>query len=245
MCPHNAINPDPHADEISKIYRADCDLCGECVHVCPSGALKIVGEWFTIDETMDIILKDASYYRRSNGGVTISGGEPMLQFGFTLKLAKNCFTRNISTAIETCGVVEWKYYSQINPYTDLYLFDIKHMDDEIHKQLTGVSNKRVLKNLRNLSEAGKHIILRIPLIPEFNVDEENLKQIAAIAGELKIDEMHLMPFHQLGKSKYAHLGREYSLHHLCGLRDTKAGQSIIQNAKDIMENAGHTVFIGG
>jgi len=245
VCPNNAINPDLHADEISKISRADCNHCGDCVSICPSGALKIVGEWYSIDEAMNIILKDESYYRRSNGGVTISGGEPMLQFDFTFELAKRCFTQNLHTAIETCGVVDWKYYKLINPYTDLYLFDIKHINEDIHKRLTGLSNKKIMKNLRNLSEEGKRIILRIPLIPDCNVEEENLNLIAEMVSGLNIDEVHLMPFHQLGKSKYSHLGREYSLHYLSGLRATIEGQRIIQNAKDIMENSGHTVFIGG
>jgi len=245
VCPYNAINPDPFADEMMKITRCDCNACGECARVCRSGALKMIGEWYSVDETMDIILKDEAYYRRSNGGVTISGGEPMLQFGFILELVKRCFAQNLHTAIETSGIVEWDFFRQINPYTDLYLFDIKHMDDEIHKQLTGVSNVRILKNLRMLAEDGKRIILRIPLIPECNIDEENLHQIADLANELQLDQVHLMSFHQLGKSKYTHLGRDYFLHHLSGLRDTEEGQSIIQNAKAHMENAGLKVFVGG
>jgi pyruvate formate lyase activating enzyme len=228
-----------------KISRSDCDLCGDCARVCPSGALKIVGEWNSIDEVMEIILKDEPYYRRSNGGLTISGGEPMHQFDFTFELTKNCFTRNINTAIETCGIADWKYYSQINPYTDLYLFDIKHMEGDMHKRLTGVSNKQILANLHKLSEEGKQVILRIPLVPECNVGDENLHQIAEIANDLQIEEVHLMPFHQLGKSKYTHLGRKYTLQNCKDLKDTKTGQSIIQNAKDIMEYAGLTVFIGG
>jgi len=244
-CSNNVINLDLYADERTKIFRSSCNLCGDCVSVCRSGALKLIGDWYSIDETMAIILKDESYYRRSNGGVTISGGEPMLQFEFTLELAKRCFAQNLHTAIETCGVVNWDYYRQIIPFTDLFLFDIKHMDDDIHKRMTGVSNKRILKNLRKLSESRKQIILRIPLIPERNVDEENLHLIANLANEIKIDQVHLMPFHQLGKNKYAHLGRDYSLPHLIDLQSTKEGQSIIQNAKAILKNADLTILVGG
>lgn len=220
-------------------------MCGQCVEKCPSGALNIIGEWFSVEEVLAEILRDAPYYRRSGGGVTFSGGEPLAQQNFTKELLQACYERNIHTTIETCGFADWFQFEEILPFTDLFLFDIKHMDNEAHIQHTGVSNQKIVDNLQSLSRAGASIILRVPLIPGYNLEESNLRAIAELAGKLNVLEVHLMPFHQLGKDKYMRLGRSYIASDVLGLQQEQDGHEEIFHASEIIKQGGLRVFVGG
>jgi pyruvate formate lyase activating enzyme len=186
----------------------DCNA--ECVKECPAGARKIVGHQMTVEEVLSIVVRDEVFYRHSQGGVTASGGEPLLHAQFLAALFGCCASRGINTAVETCGNVPWERFEQILRVTDLFLYDLKHMDLEKHRKYTGVPNTLILDNLRALGRSGKEIVVRVPFVPGFN---DTLAEIAAIADFVSslggTREMHLLPFHRLGISKYRKLEREY------------------------------------
>ena len=245
ICPENAVNADLFCPESEKINRQKCTLCGECVVVCPSDALKIIGQKMDAEAALAVIKKDAAYYRRSGGGVTLSGGEPLSQPEFAQQLLEKCHDLNIHTALETCGQAPRKIFEQILPFTNLFLFDIKHLEPKLHKQLTGVSNELILSNLRWLHEKSANITLRFPLIPEKNMDAANLQSLARLINELGIKELNLMPFHQMGKDKYSHLGRNYQLSTQVDLRLDEEGKSNLLAAQQFLRSEKVNVTIGG
>jgi pyruvate formate lyase activating enzyme len=245
-CELKAINPDLELKSGFKINKKLCNECGDCVKVCPTGALSFVGEVVSVDEVLERVKRDRYFYLTSKGGLTISGGEPLYQFEFTRELLKRAYEENIDTAIETCGYAPWKYFEQILPYLNLVLYDIKHMDPIKHKQRTGVSNKLILSNLKKLSKSGVPIIIRLPLIPQFNLDQDNVRQTAKFISRLEnVREVNLLPFHQLGKDKYFRLCREYSLKHLKALDLDAEGVDKIRLIKSTLESYGLNVVVGG
>ena len=168
------------------------------------------------------------------------------QFEFTRELLKRSYNDNIDTAIETCGYAPWRYFEQILPYLNLVLYDIKHMNPVKHKQRTGVSNKLILSNLKKLSRSSVPIVIRLPLIPQFNLDQDNITQTARfISGLDSVREVNLIPFHQLGKGKYYRLSREYSLKHLKALDLDAEGVDKIRVIKSALDSYGLSVTIGG
>jgi pyruvate formate lyase activating enzyme len=186
----------------------------QCVQVCTARAIERVGEEKTTDEVMAIVSRDESYYQRTGGGLTISGGEPLLQWGFTRELARAAFRTGIPVALDTTGFASWDALSKVLEFTDLVLFDIKHLDDEQHRKLTGVSNKPILENLQKiLMETKVAVWIRIPIIPGYNDSTETLARIGAYLTGLprSIDKVSLLPFHQNGSAKYKAMGRPYSL----------------------------------
>ena len=176
------------------------------------GKAKTVGRDVTVAEIMPEILADLPYYRRSDGGVTLSGGEVLAQADFAAELLKACKEAGLHTAIESTANAPYSDIEKLLPYLDLYLMDIKHMDSAKHKEYTGASNERILENAKLIAESGVDLIIRTPVIPTFNDGREEIKAIADFARSLgAVKEYHLLPYHRLGTDKYTGLGRNYSL----------------------------------
>lgn len=182
-----------------------CDFCGKCELYCPADARKVCGKEYSVDEVFNEIAKDKMFYENSDGGATFSGGECMLQTDFLCEILKKCKDNGIHTAVDTAGNVPWQYFEKILPYTDLFLYDVKAISDDLHKQGTGVSNKLILGNLLRLS--GKcDIIVRIPVIGGFNDDKAELLQIAEFLKKIKCIKKEPLPYHSMGEHKYDALG---------------------------------------
>lgn len=193
------------------IDRIKCNLCGECADACCAGALELLGKKMTIDQLMEIVEKDRELLISSGGGVTLSGGEPMMQSGFAVELLRRFKETGYHTALDTSGYTTWEKLRQALEYTDLVLFDLKHMDSLKHKQHTGVSNDLIFENLRKTSKNGNCIWIRVPLIPRINDDEENLRELSDFVKRLEVGRTYILPYHTLGVAKYAALDREYEL----------------------------------
>jgi pyruvate formate lyase activating enzyme len=171
----------------------------------------------TVSEVMEKVTRDLPFYKISKGGVTFSGGEPLEQADFLRALLIECKKQNIHTAVDTAGNVSWEEFEKILQYTDLFLYDIKCMDNEKHKQATGAENIRILENLRLIQSAGfqNEIWIRIPIIPGINDNEEEAKKVVNFIREFKgISKIDLLPFHKMGKEKYESLGMEYKAEEL-------------------------------
>lgn len=193
------------------IDRNNCNLCGECVKEC-SGALEVCGMEKSAEEVIKIVLKDKDFYINSSGGMTISGGDPLANIGFTKELLIEAKKHGIHTAIETCGYRKWEDILEIIPYIDLFLWDIKEVNPVLHKQFTGVDNELIFDNLNKLNELDKPIILRCPIIPSLNNRDDHFKFIGQLASKLKnVIQVDIEPYNPLGKVKYEEIGIEYSL----------------------------------
>ncbi len=177
------------------------------------GKPKTIGRDVTVAEVMETVEKDRSYYRRSGGGLTLSGGESLCQPEFARDLLHAAKSAGINTAMESMGCAKWEVIETVLPYLDHYLLDIKHMDMAKHKEFTGRSNELMLENARKIGDSGQtRLSIRIPVIPTFNDTEEEIRQIAAYADTLTgVERIHLLPYHRLGQDKYEGLGRPYSL----------------------------------
>ena len=213
-CPTQAIKHDQKYGLI--IDREKCTTCGKCMEVCYYGARELIGKDMSVSEVMEIIHKDKKYYDNSGGGVTLTGGEPLLQPEFTKELLKACKKSGINTAIETSGSAKWQYLNEILPYLDLIFYDFKHIDSELHRQYTGVDNERILENLRKVNDTFEgEIIVRIPFITDINDSEENqIRMYKHISQFNKIKKIEIMPYHRFGIPKYYGFGRDYKLEDL-------------------------------
>jgi len=208
-CPQKAIVLKHNKIEIN---RKLCNLCKKCIEVCPQNAYEVIGGKMGVDMVMKEILRDSPFYNSSRGGVTLTGGEPSFQPKFSSEILKASKRELINTAIETCGYSSWQNLEIILRYTDLVLFDLKVMSDELSKKLTGASNKLILKNLKKIDDLGMKIIIRIPFIPDCNDSEDNLKEMVRfLKGLNKLHPIDILPFHQHGRYKYNCLGRNYFL----------------------------------
>jgi pyruvate formate lyase activating enzyme len=209
VCPNAAVTR--LGDEI-RIDRTRCTVSGECAQACNAEALQVVGRKVTVAQVLTEIERDAVFFEQSGGGVTFTGGEPLAQPRFLLELLSECRNYNLHTAVDTCGFASWKTLDGIRPFVDLFLFDLKLMDEARHRQWTGMSNNRILSNLRRLSELGHQVIIRIPIIPGINDDEENLGQTAKFLTSLpNVPPVELLSYHNIAEGKYAGLGMEYPL----------------------------------
>ena len=190
------------------LNRDKCISCGKCAEVCPAGALEIVGREYTVDEVVEAALRDRLFYR-DGGGVTLTGGEPLMQGAFAVTVAQIISEKGISVCVETSGYAESQVVRDIAPYVDIFLFDIKETDEARHKEFTGVGLERIHSNLRLMDDMGKRIILRCPMIPGVNDREAHFEAIADIANSLKhIIEIKLEPYHPMGIEKSRRIGGE-------------------------------------
>jgi pyruvate formate lyase activating enzyme len=194
------------------IDRKRCTLCGECARYCYAGAINIIGRYVTVPELMAMVERDRKFYTQSNGGVTFSGGEPTAQPEFLKAALAELQNRGIHTAMETCSFLPWDTYAAILQHLDLVLTDIKHMDEAEHQRLTGVSNRPILDNLRQIAKLGIPVRIRLPLIPGCNDSEQNLRQTADFVEQLSnVQSFDILPYHRLGETKWSQLGRPYPL----------------------------------
>ena len=188
-----------------------CSGCLECVHGCPGRALTHEGEQKTVDEVLEVCMQDADFYAESGGGVTISGGEGMMQPDFVEALILRLKESGVHTAIETTGCVSSQVFRRLAPQFDLLLFDVKHSDSAKHKRGTGVGNEQILENLRWAHGQGLNLLPRIPVIPGFNAEREDAEGISALLADIGLKRVQLLPFHQMGERKYEFLNRDYEL----------------------------------
>ena len=222
------------------LNRAQCVRCFECAETCPYDALKVSGKEMTTEEVFKEVMKDRVFYRQTGGGVTVSGGEPLMQIDFTAELLEMIKKEAVGTCIETAGNVSWSCFERVLPFTDLFLFDVKFLDSKLHREWTGCDNGQILENLRKLAETGKEIIIRIPLIPDVNDGQEFRDIIDSIAEIKNIREVHILPFHQLGSSKYEQMGMEYSMKDHRESNDEMVGE-----CERYAINKGFRVSVGG
>ena len=199
-------------DNKHNINRKNCISCFNCVNACMPEALMLYGREYTADELMQIVNEDIDFYRQSGGGVTCSGGEPLMQADFLAVFLSMCKKAGLHTAIDTSGCAGWSEFMKILPFTDLFLYDIKHMDPVQHKKHTGVDNGLILENLRKLSDSGKAIEIRIPVIPVYNDDAGNIQKTAEFLKEIKtITLIRPLPYHALSGSKYLSIGKTHTM----------------------------------
>ena len=198
-------------DDRPVVDRERCTLCGACVEACYPEAREIVGREVSVAALMAEIERDVSFYDESGGGVTISGGEPLAQPAFLRALLVACKGAELHTALDTCGYAPWSVLEDVRGYVDLFLYDLKLMDEARHRDLTGVSNGPILDNLLALSERGHDIIIRVPVIPGVNDGQEELRQIGAFAARLPhLRRLDLLPYHHIAVEKYERLERAYA-----------------------------------
>lgn len=231
ICPLGAI--DYVADDIC-INRNLCDDCGRCSEVCYAEAVKVLGKPMTVKELLAEVKKDEVIYKHSHGGVTLSGGEPLLNPEFNEELLRSLKEENINIGIDTCGHAPKSNIEQIISYIDFFLWDIKHMDPEKHLELTGVSNDLILRNLCFASDRRIPIYIRMPIIPSYNDSEENIRATCDFVRSLtSVIEVNIIPLHHLGKARYTSLNRSYPIADI-----PLISEDTLKNLKLIIESYG-------
>ena len=209
ICPQEAISL---TDGEMKIDRQRCVKCFRCTEVCYAESKELIGQEITPEEIFREVNKDRFFYMQKGGGVTFSGGEPLTQPDLLAEAAALCRKNRIHTVIETCGAGNYEEFKKALPYIDAMFFDLKHMDTNVHKELTGAGNEQILDNLIKITTHGIPITIRTPVIPGYNDSEENIITVAEFIKELPhVENYELLPYHNLGESKYKALGREYEL----------------------------------
>jgi pyruvate formate lyase activating enzyme len=216
VCPEGENTPiktcDDHLLKVDET--SECSTCFKCADECPANAIMIWGKRYTLPELMKIILKDRNFYLKTGGGVTLSGGEVMLQWKFARLLLKECKANSLNTCIESSLHCAKEHMEQVYEYTDLVITDIKHMDTDKHREYTGVGNELILSNIKRTVELKKSVVIRIPVIPDHNNSEENIRATAEfIKNELgnNIIQLQLLPYRKMGTEKYASLCIPYPM----------------------------------
>lgn len=238
ICPDTG----PKVSELGEISfdRSKCSDIIRCADICPYEALKVSGRQMTVEQVALEVIKDKVFYKQTGGGLTISGGEPLLQIDFTRELLKRIKQEDIDTCIETAGNVPWTSFQEILPYTDLFLYDLKLLNADLHETWTGARNDQILSNFRLLAKEGKEVIVRIPLIPDINDEKEFRDIVDFVAENSAVRELHILPFHQLGSSKYKQIDRPYSM------KDWKEENlEKVEACKTYAEIRGFRVSVGG
>lgn len=235
-CARGAINPsNPYW-----IDRDKCGNCGKCAAACPAGALVLKGRTMTVEEVVGEVKKDATVFRRSGGGITLSGGEPLMQARFSTEMLKAYHTYGWHTAVETTGYGTEDDIRMMFPHLDLVLLDIKSLNNEKHLKFTGVSNERIIKNAQLISSI-TNTVVRVPIIPGFNATEKDIVDICRFVKMLhNIHTLHLLPYHTYGENKYALLGKQYEI------PDIKSpSEEEMLHLKEIVERESLQCIIGG
>jgi pyruvate formate lyase activating enzyme len=209
-CPRNALSI---ADGALRHDAAACDRCGLCVTVCPQDARQLSGRWMTVEEVTAEVRQNWRIFMQSGGGVTLSGGEALAQFDFSSALLSALHDEaGLHTCLDTTGYANWERLETILPAIDLILLDIKHMDDERHRQGTGIGNVAILENARRLGKRGFSVVVRVPLVCDYNDTGENLHALGTFMKEAGLGGVEILPYHEFGVSKYAALGKTYTVH---------------------------------
>jgi pyruvate formate lyase activating enzyme len=237
-CPRNAIKL---TENSLSIDRKLCNSCGKCVEFCHAEALRIIGRPMSVEELVDEVKKDTLFITKSGGGVTISGGEPLLETGFNCDLYRRFKEESINIGVDTSGHVPWGNIEPLLEYIDFFLLDIKHLDPEKHKLLTGVSNELILQNARSIAGRNIPIYLRLPIIPGYNDSEENLRRTCQFALTVSsLVEVDLLPLHHLGKARYESLDRIYPIDDL-----PLIDQSVLEDIRKLVTSYGLKCVIVG
>ena len=224
-----------------RIDRTRCIGCGECASVCPTGALVLKGERMTVEQVVRVLKKDAIIYRKSKGGITLSGGEALVQWRYATELLKACKAQGWHTAIETTGFASEEAIESVFPFIDIALLDIKSMDPVMHKKATGVSPEIIHKNAARIARLCK-VIIRVPTIPTVNATEEDFRKICSFAKTLNgVDTIHILPYHRLGVNKYNLLNKDYPMGHEIDSLKPKD----VAGFQEIVEKNGFHCLIGG
>lgn len=238
-CTRGALSVDEKGRLVTDKER--CSKCGACCEQCYFTARKLSSRAYTVDEIYEAVMRDEVVYRNSGGGITISGGEPLLHADFNFELLRRCHDAGISTAVETAGLVPQQVVERFVPVTDTFLFDMKLFHEDRHKEWTGVSNAQILSNLRRVTDLHDNVVIRVPLIPGVNDSEEEFgAMMDFVAGLRKINSVHLLPFHQLGAGKYELADMPYTLADLPEQNDEG-----IARCRAIAEKHGWRVDVGG
>lgn len=237
-CPKNALSK---TGPIVVINRTKCELSKSCIETCPTGALEVAGKKMTVAEIMEAIEKDSVFYDDSKGGVTFSGGEPLMQPDFLGGLLDECAKRHIHTTVDTCGYASAEIFEKIRDKVGLFLYDLKVIDDKKHIETTGESNEIILKNLKELSEKGCAISIRIPVIPGINDSSSDIEEMVEFLNNLQeIEEIDLLPYHKIGSQKYGSLDMPDKMAETPALSD-----STVARIKKQLEKHAFSVKIGG
>jgi len=242
VCPENAISHDSETD----VFITDMDRCTDCrkcIEACPADSRIAYGYDATVDEMLKELGKDSVFYYHSGGGVTISGGEPLLQKDFLADLLEGCVVQGINTAIETSGHVPWNNIEKVLPWVDTLFYDLKHLDDRVHKQITGVGNGLILENLTKIDETPRSlpVIVRMPVIPSVNDEDANIKALGLFCrGLKKLKEIQLLPYHRLGIETYRRLSILYGLEGVTSPADGEMNRKV-----ELLKKMGLRVRIGG
>jgi pyruvate formate lyase activating enzyme len=218
------------------------NMIEQLADICPSKAISMCGEASGVEEVRQTILRDLPFYRRSEGGITLSGGEPFAQAEFARALLETARTLSIHTAVETCLFAPWKVIADCLPLVDLFLADIKHVDENKFHSWTGGKLETVLDNFRRLVASGASVIARVPLVPDFNADRESIMRIIDFIADCgHVGEVHLLQYHTLGKNKYALLGRCYE----CGSKPLRRDSELLGFAQEYATQKDLVTVIGG
>jgi pyruvate formate lyase activating enzyme len=232
ICPAQCLE---FVDGKFQITRDRCDRCKICLEHCAAGALRLLGQTLTVDEVMKKMMQDLPFYRRSGGGVTLSGGEPILQYRFVLALLNALKAKGIHTAIETTGFQKWKIFAKILENVDLVYFDLKIIDEKEHKRILGVSNVLILENARKIMAGqSRKVVFRAPVIPSYTDSEGNIRGIAIFLRKIGYGgKVEIIPYHRFGESKYTLLNKEYPLK-----GTTLPALNQLERMKEIIEGEG-------
>lgn len=241
VCPHSAlaVQGEPGAESVV-LNRSLCDVCGQCAEVCYPGALKVAGSVVSVGELVAEVRKDIAYFESSDGGVTLSGGEPARQPAFSYHFLLACREEGIHTALETTGYARWDVMASLASVTDLFLYDVKFVDSAAHKRYTGVDNHVILDNLRRLSETGTDIHVRVPCITGVNDSPEQIAALSQLVADMGLTHIVLLPFNGAAGAKYEWLGCDFALPNAV----TQSDETMNELA-DICRRAGLQVQVGG